>query len=61
MNEYKYQDWNDLLKNISSEIETTQASVKMQILNYKAILGEKGLSNYTVKAMDRSNMKIYMT
>tara|TARA_B100000963_G_scaffold47380_1_gene35680 strand:+ start:10393 stop:10662 length:270 start_codon:yes stop_codon:yes gene_type:complete len=46
MKYYKSKDWNDLIEFISKEIGTSKSSVKMRILNYVSILGEKGLDNY---------------
>lgn len=46
MLKYKTQDYNLLLKNIASDIGTTQSSVKMRIQNYLYILTGDGLANY---------------
>ena len=46
MKYYKTKDWNDLLSSISSEIGTSNNSVKMRISNFSYLLGGKGLENY---------------
>ena len=46
MLKYKTQDYNLLLKNIASDIGTTQSSVKMRIQNFMYLLTGEGLEHY---------------
>lgn len=60
LSNYKTRDFNEIIKSISKEINTTQGSVKMRIQNYISILtdGEKGLHNYAEESLNAINLSL---